>query len=249
MGRRFYVDSPIVANEASLVGQEAQHLAKTLRARLGDEVTLFDGSGGEFTARVRHIGRSAVELDVIARHEVERELPFLLSLGVALPKGDRQRWLAEKAVELGVARLTPLRTERGVAQPIARALERLRRVVIEASKQCGRNRLMEVLEPQELRDYVTGAPANAVRWIAHPGASASPGPAESVARGDVDQRPFYLAIGPEGGFTPGEVELAQAACWRNVNLGSRMLRVETAAVALAAVVAIGVAGEVENNRG
>jgi 16S rRNA (uracil1498-N3)-methyltransferase len=110
--------------------------------------------------------------------------------------------------------------------------------VIEASKQCGRNRLMEVAEPQELGDYVAGAPTNAIRWIAHPEASACQGPIGNTPQGDPEQRPVYLAVGPEGGFTPGELGLARASCWQTVDLGARTLRVETAAVALAAVAAV-----------
>src|SRR5205823_14535109 len=86
------------------------------------------------------------ELSIIERREVSRELSFSLTLAVALPKGERQKWLIEKATELGVTRIVPLVTERGVAQPVESALDRLRRGVIEASKQCGRNRLMEIAQ-------------------------------------------------------------------------------------------------------
>jgi 16S rRNA (uracil1498-N3)-methyltransferase len=179
---------------------------------------------------------------VLDRHEVDRELPLVLTLGVALPKGDRQRWLVEKAVELGVTRLAPLRTARGVAQPVDRAVERLRRTVIEASKQCGRNRLMEVLAPQELGDYLAGPSGEAARWIAHPGAAAPDLSAGDAPRASDAPHPVYLAVGPEGGFTPEEVELARAAGWRPVGFGPRTLRIETASVALAAFVAIGLWG-------
>ncbi|MEO8496758.1 MAG: RsmE family RNA methyltransferase, partial [Planctomycetota bacterium] len=135
MSRRFFVDLPIADEAAVLTGQEAQHLSKVMRAKVGDELILFDGSGAEFTARVAKIGRSEVDLSIIERCEVDRELPFRLVIGVALPKGDRQRWLVEKLVELGVAELVPLVTIRSVAQPSGNALERLQRAVVEASKQ------------------------------------------------------------------------------------------------------------------
>ena len=118
-----------------------------LRAKPGLEVMLFDGSGSEFLARVEKVERSAVRLTVVERRIVDRELPKPLTLGIALPKGDRQRWLMEKATGLGVTQLTPLITERGVAQPTDDARRRLERAVIEASKQCGRNRLMVVAVP------------------------------------------------------------------------------------------------------
>src|SRR5688500_9189413 len=101
MSDRFFVETPIDSEQAELIGPEAHHLAHVMRAGPGAEVTLFDGSGAEFAARVTKIGRSRVELTVSARREIDRELPFPLVLGVALPKGDRQKWLVEKATELG----------------------------------------------------------------------------------------------------------------------------------------------------
>ena len=127
-----------------------------MRAKAGTRVTLFDGSGWEFDAVVQRTGRSEVELAIAGRQEIDREARIAVTLGVALPKGDRQKWLVEKVVELGVARLVPLETERGVAQPVENALERLRRGVIEASKQCGRNRLMEIAEPRAWREFLAG---------------------------------------------------------------------------------------------
>ena len=127
-----------------------------MRATPGTQVTLFDGSGDEFAAAVDRVGRSEVELAILSRESINRELPFALTLGVALPKGDRQKWLVEKAVELGVARIVPLRTQRSVAQPVEQALVRLRRAVIEASKQCGRNRLLQIDPPQTMARLYRG---------------------------------------------------------------------------------------------
>src|SRR5262245_56613986 len=117
MSERFFVSSPIGGSRAMLIGSEAHHLSHVLRARPGETVTLVDGSGDEFSARIESIGRSAVELDVLERRSVNRESSVRLTLAVALPKGERQRWLVEKAVELGVAKITPLVSERSVAQP------------------------------------------------------------------------------------------------------------------------------------
>jgi 16S rRNA (uracil1498-N3)-methyltransferase len=170
-----------------------------------------------------------VELSILSRESVNRELPFDLTLGVALPKGDRQKWLVEKAVELGVTRIVPLRTQRGVAQPVEQALVRLRRAVIEASKQCGRNRLLQIEQPRSWPDFVADAGSTACRLVAHPGGQTGLG---SLSVGDI-----CLGIGPEGGFAEDEVALAVAAGWSSVGLGPRILRVETAALALTAVIA------------
>src|SRR6478672_6735494 len=148
MSDRFYVEQPILGPTAELAGDEARHLATVMRLSVGHEITLFDGGGNEFIARIAKVTKQSVHCDILERREISRELPFSLSLAVALPKGDRQKWLVEKTTELGVTRLIPLITERGVAQPVEGAIQRLRRGVIEASKQCGRNRLMEIAEPR-----------------------------------------------------------------------------------------------------
>jgi 16S rRNA (uracil1498-N3)-methyltransferase len=257
MPDRYFVQSPITGEQVSLTGAEAHHLINVMRARQGAKVILFDGSGCEFLARVDKIGHSSVDLTVLGREEVNRELPFVITLGVALPKGDRQKWLVEKIVELGVGRVIPLKTERAVAQPVQQALDRLRRSVIEASKQCGRNRLMEIAEPLEFSDYVEATRDQPCRLLAHPHA---PNAKKKLVHaddtdvgcvkhtdpmvhfmhptddGDLPSEVF-LAVGPEGGFTKDEVDLAAKAGWHIIDLGPRILRIETAAILLAAVVA------------
>lgn len=230
MAHRFFVEPPITGASVRLAGAEAHHLAHVLRVQAGDEVLLFDGSGAQFSAAVRRIGRAGVELTVLARTEVDRESRRGCVLGVALPKGDRQAWLVEKAVELGVARLVPLATERGVALPTDRALGRLRRTVIEASKQCGRNRLMAVEPALGAGEFFGSAPREAGRFLADPGGE----PLDAARLGGGE---LWFAVGPEGGFTEAEARQADAAGWRRVSLGPRTLRVETAAICLAALAA------------
>ena len=256
MSERFFVEPPISGPRALLSGDEARHLARVMRASIGDEVILFDGSGVEFLSRIATIGKAQVELEIIERRPVDRESQSRLTLAVALPKGERQKWLVEKATELGVARLVPLITERGIAQPVAAALARLRRTVIEASKQCGRNRLMEIGEPVEAGEFfaaagsgfrvqgsgkesggrrhesVTGNRDHCSRLIADPTGS----PLATVPRPTGD---LVCAVGPEGGFTAAELAAATEHGWQQVSLGKSILRVETAAVAIAAWAAVG----------
>ena len=246
MSSRFFIETPITGESAILTGSEAHHLLHVLRAKVGVTVTLFDNSGQEFTATVTQLGRSEVELSIDAREPISRELPIQLTLAVALPKGDRQKWLVEKATELGVTRLIPLQTERGVAQPVDKALDRLRRSVIEASKQCGRNILMQIDSPLRWPDLAPREPEqNLLRLIAHPGGiplsgikqmieqANSPDP-NTPATTSSNPLSLFAAIGPEGGFTDEEVTLADAHHWHKVSLGPTILRIETAALSLAA---------------
>src|SRR5690348_11231442 len=169
MSERFFSPHPITAGCMMLDGSEAHHLLHVMRAAVGDEVTLFDGTGAEFRATIETLRRADAELRIVERREVDRELPFELVVGVALPKGDRQKWLVEKLTELGVTSLVPLMTERSVAQPNESALERLQRSVIEAAKQCGRNRLMEITAPKSWSDWLSKSDTNRRLLIANPG--------------------------------------------------------------------------------
>ena len=168
VSERFFVERPVDGKHAVLTGPEAHHLAHVMRGRPGDRVTLFDGTGVEFSAEVAVVRRDQVELRVLERRYVDRELGFPLTLAVALPKGQRQHWLVEKAVELGATQFVPLLCDRSVAKPTEHSLDRLRRVVIEASKQCGRNRLMEIAPPQQCRQFCQSAESAALRVMSHP---------------------------------------------------------------------------------
>src|SRR3954466_10304744 len=154
MSQRFYSSQPILGDHVTLHGPEAHHLLHVMRASPGDEVTLFDGSGAAFSVVVESTKRTEVELRIVERREIDRELPFPLIVGVALPKGDRQKWLVEKLTELGVTTLVPLITERSISVPSDSAVARLRRAVIEAAKQCGRNRLMQIAPSQTWPGWV-----------------------------------------------------------------------------------------------
>ena len=168
------------------------------------------------------MGRAEVELTLAEHRAIEREPPHPIELAVPLAKGDRQRWLVEKAVELGVTRLIPLTTARS-QRSAAEAPAKLSRYVVEASKQCGRNRLLEVAPPRSWEELLAEGGAGV---LAHPGGS----PLGEVSA----EGPVRLAIGPEGGFTDEEVATATAAGWQVVGLGERILRMETAAIALVA---------------
>ena len=232
MADRYFVNVPITGDQAVLQDDQAHHLQRVMRAKPGDETILFDGSGAEFVAQVQSLSRGKVSLRIIERRDVNRECSVEITLAVALPKGDRQRWLIEKAVELGVARLVPLVTARGVARPGDNVLERLRRAVVEASKQCGRNRLMEIAAAEPIETFLSAAPTRAVRIVAHPGGSARV--AEQI--GALDQvKQALLVIGPEGGLSDAEIERSRQSGWQVVDLGPRILRVETAAVLLVAM--------------
>lgn len=208
---------------------EARHCSRVLRAKVGDTIRVFDGQGSEWPASITAVGRDTVAVTLGEPLPAESTAEVSLTLAVALPKGERQKWLVEKLTELGTARLVPLVTERGVAEATASARERLKRGVLEACKQCGRNTLMEIAEPATLGELAARHPT-AVRLIAHPGCG--PFTEKSLPTTGQPIAEIVAAVGPEGGFTPEELEQAAAAGFQEVSLGTHILRIETAAIAI-----------------
>jgi 16S rRNA (uracil1498-N3)-methyltransferase len=230
MAERFYTPEPLGPGEFVLAGAEAHHLAAVRRFSPGDRVTLFNGDGSEYLAEVTALAKKSVTLNVLSAVAADRELPFPLVVASALPKGDRAEFLVEKLTELGATRFVPLVTARSVVIPKPSAVEKFARAVVEASKQCGRNRLMAVESPARWEHFVRRHDLPAARFVLH----TDGGDTLLLGRGPEG---VAVAIGPEGGFTAEELEAARPGGWRTARLGPRVLRVETAALAAAALLA------------
>ena len=224
MPDRFYVSCLLGLGDVVVDGPESHHLAHVCRVRPGDAVCLFNGDGHEYPARVRAVEKRAVTVEVLAVETPSLEVGHRLEVAAPVPKGDRAQFLLEKLTELGATAFIPLQTTRSIVHPREAKLDKLQRYVIEASKQCGRNVLLRVEPLIAWSEFVRGSALPVRKLLAHPG-----GTAAMVGGGDV-----AIAIGPEGGFTEEEVELARAAGWQLVGLGPRILRVETAALVMTA---------------
>lgn len=229
MSERFFLATPPLGTSALLEGDEARHLTRVLRAKVGDTVALFDGRGHAWEARVAGIGRDRVKLDLGNALPTIPPPAVTVTLAVALPKGDRQKWMVEKLTELGVSRLVPLITTRGVAEATDSARSRLERGVVEACKQCGRDTLMEIGAATSMADLLAAAPTGTRTLLADPHGS----PPEAVLAAEPTAAILVL-VGPEGGFTAEEVTTLEAAGCQRITFGRHILRVETAAVAAAA---------------
>ena len=225
MDKRFFCEHFPEDNTAILEGAEAHHLSKVMRLDVGEPVELFNGAGVVASAEVQSITKRAVALSIRSRNTFSPP-QARLTLAVAVPKGERFDWLVEKATELGVTRLIPLRTARGVVDPRESKLDRLRQVVIEACKQARRPWLMELTS---LRDFAEWIPTVTGCVLADPsGANLTTTLGERVSHDELT-----FAIGPEGGWTDDELSQARnhSACF--VTLGETILRIETAAIAVA----------------
>ena len=233
MSDRFFVEDGIGNKQrVVLAGAEASHLSRVMRVSVGHEVVLFDGWGSDYQAQVESVSRSEVCLSIVRELGNDREIQGRLVVGVALPKGERQKWLVEKLVEIGVTELVPLESERSVARVDDKVRQRLMRYVVEASKQCGRNTLMGIREPGGLIEFLASVDKNAIRWFAH----LEGDPSHLTTAESTDEA--VIAVGPEGGWTEEEVAAARQADWQIIGFGSRTLRVETAALIAATLVPV-----------
>jgi 16S rRNA (uracil1498-N3)-methyltransferase len=224
MADRFYLNCPLVPGPVELRGPEAHHLAVVCRLHVDDPVYLFNGDGNQYPARIVSVSRRLVRLEVLGVESPIREPLIRVHVAAPVPKGDRAQFLIEKLTELGVESFVPLETERSVIDPRGGKLEKFERSVVEASKQCGRNVLLEILPKADWSTYCRRDGLPATKVVAHPGGSSRLPPLS---------KDIVFAVGPEGGFTDEEITLAQATRWHIVDLGPRMLRIETAAILLA----------------
>ncbi|SBT09525.1 Ribosomal RNA small subunit methyltransferase E [Candidatus Accumulibacter aalborgensis] len=226
-----------VGARVDLPQRVAHHAVKVLRLRHGDGLTLFTGAGGEYSARIAGIEPARVSVEVLAWLATERESALSITLVQALQAGDRMDLTVQKAVELGVDRIVPVISRRGVVrledQRALRRVEHWRGVVAASCEQCGRNRLPEVAIPESLEHWLArAAERGALRLMLVPAAGHSlsmlPGP---IADGRVE-----LLIGAEGGLAPEEMQMAALAGFLSVRLGPRVLRTETAGLAALAAI-------------
>jgi len=233
---RVYVAQTLTAGRTlTLEGSAASHLTRVLRARAGDFLTLFNGEGGEYAARILGQGGGKVTVEIGAHEATERESSLALTLAQGMARGERMDLVVQKATELGVARLVPLLTERSVvrlAGPQAqKKLEHWRAVAVAACEQSGRTRLPQIAAPQTLREFLADERSNDAAPLR---VLLSPDGARNLS--DLPRTcAASVLIGPEGGLTPEERERAVAAGFLALRLGPRVLRTETAALVAVAL--------------
>jgi 16S rRNA (uracil1498-N3)-methyltransferase len=227
---RFFTDAALRAGGmAQLPEDAAHHAVHVLRLRAGEDLTLFNGRGGEYAGRIAAIERLRVSVELLAHRDVERESPLAVTLVQGVSAGEKMDFTVQKATELGVAALQPVvasrSTGRIAGERAAQKRTHWQRVAIAACEQCGRNRVPEVRAPLALEDYCRGA-APTGGLLLSPEAQLGLREAAARLRG-----PTTLAAGPEGGFTAAEEAMLAQAGLVPVRLGPRVLRTETAALA------------------
>ncbi len=235
---RFHCPLPLHTGDAVSLPPSAARHVQVLRFQPGDGLTLFNGEGGEFEATVTRMGRSDVDVLVGAHHALEREASRRVHLLAGVTANERMDWLVEKATELGAARLTPLSAERSVLKLQGERAEKKRAhwqaVAVAASEQSGRNRVMQIDPACSLAASLASlGDAGGLRLVLSLTAGAQP--LLSVV---ADHSDVMVLSGPEGGLTAAEEALALAAGFVPVSLGARVLRAETAPLAVLAALTL-----------
>ena len=224
---RFYAPpNQISGTHITLAGDESHHLTRVLRLPVGARVYAFDGCGNEYACDINTVSKQNAELSIVEQLVDAVESPLRLTLALALLKGDKFDWVVQKATELGVTRIVPLLTDHSEIRHAERAehkLQRWHRITLEALKQCGRRRLVELVEPvswpkfcavetSELKLILSERGGQRLNELTQPVTSAC------------------VAVASEGGWSEAELQLAAQHGFTPLHLGARILRAETAAV-------------------
>ena len=251
MPARIHIPHALSADQTLDLPDGAARHVQVLRLQPGDALLLFDGHGGQWAAEVLAMGRKQVSVRVMGHQALDCELARPVTLAVGMPANERMDSLVEKATELGVARIVPLVCERSVLRLAGARADRKaahwQAIAVAACEQSGRNRLPQIDTPMALRDWL--AIASAASAASAPGAagaaaagarlllSLADGALPLAARRPAAGEPLLVLSGPEGGLSPAELAAAQAAGFAPVSLGPRVLRADTAPLAVLACIA------------
>jgi 16S rRNA (uracil1498-N3)-methyltransferase len=238
--RRFYAPpNAFTADKVVTLGaDESQHLRNVLRLQTGDEVYVFDGAGREFRGKIERFSRIATSIHIAEEvAPAAAESPLKLTLAVALLKGEKFDLVIQKLTELGVNCIVPIMTKRADVRirnndDADRKLTRWRRIVMEATKQCGRAHLMSITSPITFAEFVASSRAEGERFMFAERGGAK---LKTVEANQETSAQVTALVGSEGGWTDDELDQARDGGWQIVTLGGRIMRAETAAITCAAL--------------
>lgn len=225
---RIFEPSDLTVNSTiELSPDGANHVGRVLRMTEGQSLTLFNGQGGQYEAKIVQAGKKSVSVHIEEFQDVDSESPLKIHLGQVISRGEKMEFTIQKSVELGVTAITPLFSERcGVkisAERLAKKVQQWQKIVISACEQCGRNFVPQILAPQQLRDWAAEETTE-LKLNLHPRASYSINTLPAPTKG------LRLLIGPEGGLSADEITMTEQYNFVETLLGPRVLRTETAAL-------------------
>jgi 16S rRNA (uracil1498-N3)-methyltransferase len=249
--RIYFPRTPEPGESLELPADQLHYLRNVLRLKAGDALTLFDGRGFEYSAVITGLGGRKAHVRVTAKNRIPEEPTPKITLAQALPKGTKLEWIIQKATELGASRILPFTSARSIPKiqenKREQKLIRWRKIAAEAAEQCGRSDVPEIpgiLSLEKVLDRAAAGSLKVIFWEAE---------SERSLRHIFGEKSFgvkdvFAVVGPEGGFAPAEIDRARAAGFVTASLGGRVLRVETAALAVLAILQYALGGFTELNK-
>ena len=234
---RFFISpGQVIDQYITISGEDVRHIATVLRMKTGDELLLCDGRGTEYQAKIARVSKSEITTEVKARSKREIRYP-LITLCQGLPKSDKMDWIVQKSTELGVATIIPLATERTIVKirDEEKRVSRWQKIAREAAMQSNRPDIPEVEKIQSLDGYIRTLDPDPGTLLILPWEEGTE-PIRSILRQIPGIKNIIVLIGPEGGFSAQEVEMAKEKGYHTVSLGQNILRTETAAVAVLSMI-------------
>ena len=253
MTRLFLPPEELTSDEVVITGDNARHLALVLRIETGELIEVLDGNGQKYTCTVRRVHKKEVVARIINKEPYSVESPVAVTLAQGIARGEKMDLIIQKSTELGVQRIIPVITERSQVRN-TKKLERWRKIAASASQQSGRDKIPEILEPVALKDFLS---ETVQMQLAGNSVSVIPTKAgiqkkeilklilsesfqeqnlKKILKAENDIKQILLLIGPEGGFSKEEITVAVETGFREVSLGPRILRTETAPIAVISII-------------
>ena len=233
---RFYVPFHAGLKNLWIDSSESHHMVHVKRLKNGDNIVLFNGMGDECSAEIVEISGSKVKVELSQSKTISKETRVGIDLAFAIPKGKRSHFLIQKCTELGVNKLIPTNYERSVVKLKSESsgkIEKWRKIAIEAAKQCGRNTITEIGDVMDFGNILENVGIYDLSLFACNQSDSNN--LKNTLQEHLKPNNIISFIGPEGGFTSHEIEMAKEARCKFVSLGQRTLRVETAAIDISAI--------------
>ncbi|MHC4139486.1 MAG: 16S rRNA (uracil(1498)-N(3))-methyltransferase [Planctomycetota bacterium] len=233
---RFYVPFHAGLKNLWIDSSESHHIIHVKRLKIGDNIIVFNGTGDEFEAEIEDIEDNRVKVRINQQRTISKENIVEIDIAFAIPKGKRSHLLIQKCAELGVHKLIPTNYARSVVKlkdDCSVKIEKWQKIAIEASKQCGRNTITEIGNVVDLDNILNTVDSYDLPLFAC--SQSDSDNLKNTLQEHTKPNNILSVIGPEGGFTSNEIEMAKRAGCKFASLGSRILRVETAAIAVSAI--------------
>ena len=233
--RRFYIDPSAVAGPlVTLRGSEAHHIKNVLRLKREDRIKLIDGTGSEYEAVIKSLEAELVEVEICSEFKAPVTAGVRIAVAQAFLKEKKMDELVRRLSELGIAGWIPFFSNRSIARPdrdrLAGRLHRWKRIAAEAVKQCRRSDMLRIHEPRSFKEVLEFSKASDLKIVFWENETV-PLSRDFWPKGQVPLKKIMLMLGPEGGFTEQEIELARRSGFAVAGLGPRILRAETATLA------------------